>query len=438
VSHVPVEVLRVLAWGRQIGALAASPRAPFATFQYDRAHLADGPELAPLLMPHTAGERLYTFRDLDPSVFRGLPPLLADSLPDSFGGALTEAYLGQLGVLPRDLTGLDRLAYLGDRGLGALTFEPDLGAGLRRPTVLSLAELMAAARQVVVGDLTDTEGRRDAIRQLQGVGTSAGGAQAKALVSWNRSTGEVLAGPTAGPAFEPWLLKFDLAAPPGLPARGGAGRIEYAYHTMAQAAGIEVPEARLLDESGRAHFMVRRFDFDSDGHRLHQQSLCAVAGLDFTILGAHCAAQVFQVADSLGLGAASRKEILRRVAFNVLAGNRDDHPKNHAFLMDQSGKWGLAPAYDLTFAHDPHNPWLAGHHLAVESKITAITRKDVMTLADRCSVPGAAAVIDQVEDAVGCWPDHARSASVPGAAAQAVAADLASLRMDWQSRPARR
>ncbi|MDR1118094.1 MAG: type II toxin-antitoxin system HipA family toxin [Bifidobacteriaceae bacterium] len=430
-SAAPVEVLRVLAWGRQVGAAATSTRPPFASFEYDPEWLASGPELSPLLMPHAQGRRLHTFRDLDPAAFHGLPPLLADSLPDSFGNALAEAYLAGDQATPRSLTGLDRLAYLGGRGLGALTFEPDRGARASGEAASDLAGLVAAARAVVDGGMSGKGGRRAAVRRLQGIGTSAGGAQAKALI-WVDG-GEVLTRPGAGPPLEPWILKFDLASPPGLPAAPqGAGPVEYAYHLMARAAGVEVPEARLVEQSAGAHFMVRRFDGGPDGERLHQQSLAGLAGLDFLQLGAHSATQLFGVAARLGLGTAARSEILRRIAFNVLAGNRDDHPKNHAFLMTPEGEWSLAPAYDLTFAFDPANLWLARHHLAVEGKTAGISRADLMALADRCAVPSGGEVLDHVEHGIGQWPGLARDAGVPQAAVDVITGRLAALRRDWE------
>jgi len=413
-AYQPVEALRVLAWGRPVGVMVPAARGPYATFQYEPSWLRSGVDLAPSTMPLADGDRLYTFRDLDPAVFRGLPPFLADSTPDMFGSALIEARLAELGVAASAVTGLDRLAFVGRRGMGALTFEPDRGPAGRPETALELAELVEAAQAAVAGDLGSEPGRRAAVADLLAIGTSAGGAQAKAVVAWNRTTGELRAGHMRRDSgFEPWLLKFDGVGTPGgaLTGRPGFGRVEHAYSSMARAAGIDMSPTELLEESGRAHFLTRRFDRVGDDS-LHLQSLCALVPLDFHLLETHSYASYFLQLDALGLGEAARQEAFRRVVFNVLAGNRDDHAKNFSFLMDQTGAWSLAPAYDLTFAWVPGHFWLGRHHFSVEGKFEGITRRDLLQLADRCAVPGAARLLDQVAAAVADWPTHAAASGV--------------------------
>jgi serine/threonine-protein kinase HipA len=381
-----------------------------------------------MLMPHVQGERLYTFREYDEVAFHGLPPILGDSLPDAFGNALIDSQLAAEGLLPSQISTLDRLAYVGSRAMGALSFEPDFRAQNKLPSPLHLAELVEAARLAVAGDLSTASARREVIQQLLAVGTSAAGAQAKAVVAWNPKTDELRAGNMAVSAgFEQWLLKFDGMGLSGESADGTSGSVEYAYHLMAMEAGIDVPAARLLTESTRAHFMVRRFDREADGEKLHLQTLAALAGLDFTKLQAHSYASLFLVADTLGLGGVARQELFRRLVFNVLAGNRDDHPKNFSFLMDRAGRWQLAPAYDLTFSWVPAIPWLSRHHLAVEGKYDHIARKDLAVAADRFAVPDFAVELERVEQAVAHWPLHAKIAGVEAGRANRISDALARL-----------
>ncbi|MDR2374056.1 MAG: type II toxin-antitoxin system HipA family toxin [Bifidobacteriaceae bacterium] len=424
-AYVPVAVLRVKAWNRTVGAVAAGRRGG-TVFEYDPGWLASGVELSPGSLPTSAGARSHAFGPL-PEVFRGLAPMLADSLPDSFGNALVDAHLSGLGMRPADVSALDRLAYVGSRGMGALEFEPAIQTD-EPPTPLVLADLVAAARAAAraaagaaAGGMTPPGAPPPAVSHLFSVGTSAGGAQAKAVVAWDPQTGELRADAPGLPgAFEPWMLKFDGVS-------GQSGRVEYAYSLMARAAGIDMAATRLLEESGRAHFMTRRFD-RREGRRLHLQSFAALAGLDFTLLGVHSYAQLFAQLEPLGLGPPERQELFRRAAFNTLAANNDDHPKNTSFLCDQDGTWELAPAYDLTFAADPAVPWLARHHLAVEGRHEGVSRQHLRVMGDRFDVPGVDETLGQVEDAVGRWPEHAREAGVPRDAAAAVAAALGELR----------
>ncbi|MDR2454165.1 MAG: type II toxin-antitoxin system HipA family toxin [Bifidobacteriaceae bacterium] len=419
--YSPVRVLRVKAWGRTVGAVAAGRRGGTA-FQYDPAWLESGVELCPGTLPLLAGGKIHTFGPL-PEVFRGLPPMLADAVPDSFGNALVDAHLAHLGWRPADVTALDRLAYVGARGMGALEFEPATRTA-EPPTPLVLAELVAEARAAVAGNLASPEASRRAVSALLSVGTSAGGAQAKAVVAWDRASGELRADrPGLPSSFEPWIVKFDGLAG----ALGASGRVEYAYCLMARDAGIDMAETDLLQESGRAHFMTRRFD-RRDGGKLHLLSFAALAGLDFTLLRAHSHDQLFAQLELLGLGGAERLQVFRRAAFNTLAANNDDHPKNTSFLSDQRGAWELAPAYDLTFAADPSRPWLAWRHLAVEGKYGGVSRRDLLTMADRFDVPDFKDALAEVEQAVSRWPRHAREAGLPPEAAQAVAAALAEAR----------
>jgi serine/threonine-protein kinase HipA len=352
--------------------------------------------------------------------------MIADALPDAFGNALTTAYLVSEGVPTRAITPLDRLAYLASRGLGALEFRPSRGPRPRKATAIDLSELVLAARSALIGAFDSEDGITESVRHLIAVGTSAGGARAKAVVAWNPATGEVRSGQVASdPGFDQWLLKLDgVGADLDLGQSTDYGRIEYAYSLMAKAAGIGMTACRLLEEGGRAHFMTRRFDRLDDGSRVHTQSLCALGQLDFRLVGAHDYAQLFDVAERLGLGREARAEIFRRMVFNVAAANCDDHTKNFSFLLPVGGRWELTPAYDVTHAHNPASYWTAQHLMAVNGQTQAITKSDLAMVGDRFEVPDATAIVGMVLDAVDSWSECADRAGVGPQAKDEVGADV--------------
>jgi serine/threonine-protein kinase HipA len=426
-AYLPVDTVEVIAWGHQVGAVALDPASGFYVFEYSAGWRRRGIELAPTTMPTSTAA--HVFPTLPPNTFHRLPALLADSLPDDFGNALTTAYLVNEGVNERDITPLDRLAYLASRGTGALEFRPSRGPRTRKSTAVELSELVLAARSAVAGAFDDEQGITDAVKHLIAVGTSAGGARAKAVIAWNPSTDEVRSGqvPT-DPGFEHWLLKLDgVGADTDLGESADFGRIEYAYHRMALAAGIEMTDCRLLHEGGRAHFMTRRFDRPPDGTKIHAQTLCALGHLDFRLIGAHDYAQLFDLADRLGLGPDTRAEIYRRMVFNVAAANCDDHTKNFSFLLAEGGDWVLSPAYDVTHAHHPTSRWTAQHLMSVNGQFTGITADDLAIVGDRFEVPAARSIVGLVLDAVDSWTEHADAADVGPAARAEVAANISSM-----------
>ena len=392
-AYIPVDVVEVRAWGQRVGAVALDPATGFYVFEYAPQWQASGVELAPTTMP--LGTAAHVFPALATDTFHRLPALLADALPDDFGNALTTAYLVAEGVASGAITPLDRLAYLASRGTGALEFRPARGPRPRRSTAVELAELVMAARSAVAGVFDDERGVTDAVRHLIAVGTSAGGARAKAVIAWNPVSNEVRSGQVpADPGFEQWLLKLDgVGRDLDLGRSAGFGRIEFAYSEMAKAAGIAMGDCRLLHEGGRAHFMTRRFDRGADGSKTHMQTLCALGHLDFRLVGAHDYAQLFEMAERLGLGADTRAEIFRRMVFNVAAANCDDHTKNFSFILPERGRWQLSPAYDVTHAHNPQSRWTAQHLMAVNGRTTGIARADVAVVGDRFAVPGASAIV---------------------------------------------
>lgn len=425
-AYRPVDVIEIRCWGSRVGAVALDEQSGFYVFEYERTWAMSRVELAPTTMPIGGANRRFAFPTLPVDTYYRLPSLVADSLPDDFGNALTTAYLANEGVQSGQITALDRLAYLGTRGIGALEFHPMRGPRTRKSTAIELSELVVAARGALHGPTTSESGITEAISHLIAVGTSAGGARAKAVVALNPVTGELRSGQVpADPNFEQWLLKLDgVGADLDLGESGNFGRVEYAYNLMAVAAGIEMTECRLLEEGGRAHFMTRRFDRTQSGDKIHSQTLCAMAHLDFRQIGTHDYAQLFLMIDELGLGPDTRAEAFRRMVFNVAAANCDDHTKNFSFLLPQGGQWRLSPAYDVTHAHAPGSRWTRQHLMAVNGRTRGITRADVAEVGNRFGVPGASTVVDHVLSAVAEWPTFAERAGVPEAAVEVVTHDI--------------
>lgn len=435
-AYQPVDVIEVRCWGSRVGALARDAASGYYAFEYEPRWAASRVELAPIFMSTSAAVAPFIFPTLPIETFGRLPAMIADCLPDDFGNALTTAYLANEGIRADDITPLDRLAYLGTRAIGALEFHPIRGPRTRKATAIELSEIVTAARSALAGDIRTEDGITDALKHLIAVGTSAGGARAKAVVALNPTSGELRSGQVpADPGFEQWLLKLDgVGSDPDLSASGNFGRIEYAYHRMALAAGIEMTECRLLEEGGRAHFMTRRFDRDTGGRKIHTQTLCALSQLDFRQIGAHDYAQLFLLLDQLGLGPATRAEVFRRMTFNVATAISDDHTKNFSFLLPEGGRWRLSPAYDVTHAHAPTSRWTRQHLMAVNGQTVDISRADVMEVGDRFAVPAYTDAVEQVLDAVAKWESFAGEAGLPELTAEHVARDIDT----WSGRPRRR
>jgi serine/threonine-protein kinase HipA len=429
VAYRQVDLIEVRAWGTTVGAVARDRASGYFAFEYDTPWITRGVELAPLRMPARPG--VFVFPDLAERTYCRLPALLADSLPDRFGNALVTATLAEEGVPVEAITSLDRLAYLSDRGMGALEFRPPAGDNPEHPTAIQLADLVVAARRAVKGEFSGDRAVRDALTQLIQVGTSAGGARAKAVVSFNDATGQIRSGQLeADEGFEHWLLKLDGVEGEGFGSPRGFGRIEYAYSLMARAAGIDMEPCRLQTENGRAHFMTRRFDRRPDGSKVHTQTLCALDHLDFNQADTHSYAQYLAVVDGLDLGADDREQAFRRVVFNVAAVNRDDHTKNLSFCCDEGSQWSLAPAYDVIHAYNPQGKWTQRHQMSVNGKFEGIGRSDLLELADRHVVPAPGQVLGEVLAAVERWPEFAEEAGVAGPDTARVSADHHAFRPD--------
>ena len=424
-----VPVIEVLVWGRRVGAVAPDPKLGFYAFAYDPSWRRTGIELAPLTMPIEDHREAFIFSNLPEPTFQRLPGMLADALPDEFGNALIDAWMAKHGVLKNEITALDRLAYMGKRGMGALEFKPALGAHTESAAPLRMKTLVEEARQAIEGDLSVDKHAEAALANIIRVGTSAGGARAKAVVAWNQKAQQIRSGQfDLAPGFEPWVLKFDgVGKYPELGTGAEYGRIEYAYYRMATQAGIAMSECRLLEESGRAHFMTRRFDRDVVKGRTikhHLQTLCALNDLDFKQRGTHAYAQLFMVVAQLGLGDDATSQVFRRMALNVMARNCDDHTKNFSFILKQGGSWELAPAYDVTHAYNPKGEWTFQHLMSVNGKFKDITRADLLAEADRFGVRRANDLLLDVRAAVENWPSHAKEAGLSQTTSERVAADF--------------
>lgn len=414
-------VAGVKLWGRTIGAVSLEDGARFAAFQYEPAFVSSGIELSPLVMPLSS--RVYQFPSLPEVSFHGLPGLLADSLPDRFGHALIDAWLATEGRKPESFNAVERLCYIGVRGMGALEYAPAVGPPLRASTKVSVDALVALASEVLTHrsslEVSFAPGRRhEGLTEILRVGTSAGGARAKAVIAWNPDTNEVRSGQVKAPAgFGYWLIKFDGVSAnkdKELEDPKGYTVIEYAYALMARDAGIGMSDCRLLEEGGRRHFMTRRFDRDSDGGKLHMQSLAALAHFDFNSPGAHGYEQAFDVMKRLGLPMRSLEQQFRRMLFNVVARNQDDHVKNVAFLMDRSGVWSLSPAFDVTYAYNPAGLWTARHQMTINGKADNFGLADFRACAQVAGLKRGrdGEILREVVAAVEKWPRYAREAGV--------------------------
>ena len=408
-------------WGRTIGAVTLADGRDVAEFQYAREFVGSGIEVSPLVMPLAA--TVYSFPALPRSTFHGLPGLLADSLPDAFGNTLIDAWLAGQGRTPESFNAVERLCYIGARGMGALEFAPAQGPdarGDRRVEVDALVELASEVlrhRNDLQASFAD-EDRAQALRQILRVGTSAAGARAKALIAWNPQTQEVRSGQAGvGEGFEHWLLKLDGVSgnrDKELEDPRGYGVIEYAYHLRARAAGVDMTECRLLEENGRRHFMTRRFDRDAAGGKLHMQSLCGLAHYDFNAAGAYSYEQALMAIRRLGLPMAALEQQFRRMAFNIVGRNQDDHVKNIAFLMDRSGQWSLSPAFDMTWSFNPAGMWTARHQMTMNGKRDGFDREDFRACGKVASLKRgrAEAILDEVVGAVERWPEFADEAGL--------------------------
>jgi len=409
-----VERIEVFLWGMFVGALALDPKLDYYVFAYDKKFGKSGIEISPLHMPLNDAEKLYVFTDLPIATYKRLPAMLADALPDDFGNALIDRYMADKGFSPNQVTQLDRLAYMSKRAMGALEFKPTRGPRTQKSTALEMDSLVTEARKMLKGIIQDDNHASAALRSIIEVGTSAGGARAKAVIAWNPKTKEIGSGQVdAKEGFEHWLLKFDgMGIDQELGSTQDYGRIEYAYYLMATKAGINMSKSSLLQENGRAHFMTKRFDRENNNVKHHMQSLCALNHLDYKKKSTNSYEQLFMTIRQLSIGHTAEVEAFRRMVFNIMGRNCDDHTKNFSFLLRQGGSWELAPAYDVSFAHNPKGEWTNQHLMSVNGKYQAFTIDDMLAVADRFGIGEATLIINDVRTAIKLWPSFAAKAGV--------------------------
>lgn len=414
-------VAEVRLWGRTVGAVAIEEGAAVADFEYAREFAYSNIQIAPLMMPLSFSVR--SFPELADRTFHGLPGLLADSLPDSFGNTLINAWLATQGRTPQSFNAVERLCYSGNRGMGALEFAPTIGPKSESASRIQVDSLVELASEILSNrnDFSvslDDKDKETALRDILRVGTSAGGARAKAIVAWNPDSNEVRSGQVkAGEGFSYWILKFDGVSgnrDKELSDPQGYGVIEYAYHKMAVDAGINMNACRLLEENGRKHFMTLRFDRLDDGAKLHMQSLGALAHFDYNKAGAYGYEQAIMVIRKLGLPMESIEQQFRRMTFNIIARNQDDHVKNIAFLMDQSGNWSLAPAFDVIYSYQPSGLWTSSHQMTLNGKGDGFVLDDFKSCAKAASMKRGRAetIIEEVQSVITRWREYADEVGV--------------------------
>lgn len=408
-------VAEVLLWGQRVGVVSWNEEKRRATFGYEPAFAAAGLQVAPVMMP--LGSEVYTFgrRGVDPDSFRGLPGLLADSLPDKFGNAIIEEWQKSIDRIA-PLNPVEMLCYVGARGMGALEYKPALKSGVNDQSevlhVATLADLASLALHDAAAFRARIVDDRRGLHELLKVGTSAGGARAKAIVAYNPTTGEFRSGRIDGLAgFEYYLIKFDEMADFGASSVSLA-RVEYAYYRMALDCGITMMECRLHDEGERAHFITKRFDRTDNGDKLHLQTLAAIRHYDYEQPSIYSYGNIFSTMRGMGLSYADKEQLFRRMVFNAAARNQDDHVKNFSFLMNRQGEWSLSPAYDVTYAYNPQGDWTAVHQCAINGKRTGITREDLLAVGRLEEVHKSEKIVEQVWNVVSQWSTYAAMANL--------------------------
>lgn len=410
-----VDIAKVKLYGDDLGTFRWDDRYAVARFEYADSFVGRGIEPAPLMMPVREG-RVYSFSDIGRETFKGLPGMLADSLPDTYGRALFDRWLALTGR--HSGNSIETLCFLGKRCMGALEFEPAMDVPYNSNTQIEIDALVNVASEALAekqdfgANLSDD--KKAAIAEIVRLGTSAGGQRAKDIIAYNKHTGEVLSGQVEAPAgFDYYLIKLDgVTAEAGFRETRNFGRLEYSFYKLVKECGIEMSECSLIEENGRAHFLTKRFD-RVNGEKVHMQTLCAVAHYDYRLLRAYSYEQAFNVMRTLRLPYSQAQEMFRRIVFNVVARNQDDHTKNISFLMDKTGKWRLSPAYDMGFAYNPGGGWTSQHQMSINGKFDGITRADLLEIAKRNNIKEAAEIIEQVSTVASGWANIARDCGVP-------------------------
>lgn len=413
-----MEVAEVKIWGKTAGAVAWDSTSNLAYFEYDSQFKQYGYDISPLTMPIASSTRVFSFPELRKAqgvfydTFKGLPGLLADSLPDRFGNQLINLWLSQIGRAQDSMNPIEMLCFTGTRGMGALEFEPTLIKEGKRAfnseidSLVNIAAKMLSEKESFSANLSKDE--ESAVKEILKIGTSAGGARPKAVIAYNEKTGEVKSGQTKAPAgFTHWLLKLDGVSDVQTGESSGFGKVEMAYYKMARDSGIEMMPSRLLEENGRAHFMTKRFDRDESDVKHHIQTFCAIKHFDYNEINSFSYEQLFQTMRELHLNYPDAEQMFRRMVFNVLARNCDDHTKNFSFRLRQNGNWELAPAYDMCHAYRLGSDWVSRHALSINGKRYNISRKDMLVVAESIRCKNAVTIIESISNTIKNWKNYA-------------------------------
>lgn len=418
-----VDFAEVKIWGELVGAVRWDMDKRLASFQYDTKFLLKGWDISPIKMPLKNGNQIYSFPELRPTrgegtdTFKGLPGLLSDALPDKYGNQLINVWLAQRGRPANSMNPVEQLCFIGSRGMGALEFERPLFQSAKQAVTLEIKSLVdAAQRMLSLREDFETNLRVDeqkAINDIIKIGTSAGGARAKAVIAYNIKTGEVKSGQAKAPkGFEHWLIKLDGVKDSQLGDSHGFGRVEYTYHLMAKDCGIDMMECKLLEENGRAHFMTKRFDREGNDTKHHIQTFCGIQHFDYNNLYSYSYEQLFQTMRMLRLSYPEAEQMFRRMVFNVMATNYDDHTKNFSFRLKKDGKWELSPAYDVCYSYDPDNVWVSQHTLSINGKHKDLTKSDLMTIATANNIKKGEKIIDEIKFVISNWQQYAEDVKV--------------------------
>ncbi|MFM2156934.1 MAG: hypothetical protein RL516_1683 [Bacteroidota bacterium] len=426
-----MDVALVKIWGELAGAVAWDERTGIATFEYDSGFKENNWDLSPLKMSIHDPRKVFSFPELRRGKsdmldsFKGMPGLLADVLPDKYGHHLINLWLAQQGRSQDSMNPVEMLCFIGTRGMGALEFEPANFKESKRAFVIEMDSLVDIAKKMLNQKSTFSANLKkeeeQAMMEIVKIGTSAGGARPKAVIAYNEKTGEVRSGQTKAPSgFEHWLLKLDGVSDIQLGASEGYGRVEMAYYKMAIACGIDMMPSYLLEENGRAHFMTKRFDREDGEVKHHIQTFCAINHYDYNAVTSFSYEQLFQTMRMLKLSYAEAEQMFRRMVFNVIARNCDDHTKNFAFRLKRDSAWELAPAYDLCHAYKPNHQWVSQHALSINGKRKDITKNDLLLIGKSIRCKQANAIIDEIESIIMNWNMFANEVGVSAQLREAI------------------
>lgn len=421
-----VDVAKVRMFGLTVGTFRWDNQYGMVRFEYDSSFVGRGLEPSPLMMPVQEG-RVYSFANLNKETFYGLPGMLADALPDTYGRALFDRWLALTGRTSSNP--VETLCFLGKRCMGALEFEPAIDVGLDSSARFEIDTLVDVAREALSEKSSFgtnlNEDKKAAIAEILRLGTSAGGQRAKAIIAYNKDTGEVRSGQVEAPeGFDYYLIKLDgVSAQAGFKATENYGRLEYSFYKLAKKCGIEMSECSLIEENGRAHFLTKRFD-RVDGKKIHMQTLCGISHFDFRLHRAYSYEQAFNVMRELRLPYSAAKEMFRRMVFNVVVRNQDDHTKNISFLMGGDGVWRLSPAYDMGYAYNPNGGWTSTHQMSINGTFDDITRQDLLAFASLNNIKDAVSIIDEIVEKISHWPELAKECEVPSAMVESITSDF--------------